>query len=186
MIGGAAALLVSLWVAAPQVEASVFAARPAVMSTGQLLGPAVRAGWTLGAVNFGLLTQLGWANEDDRAYQVQHRELRALGDVRWSYALGRGDLSVGVGAGVVHLHETRSRHQAERLSASGLSAEETGSTFGVVLAAEAGLNLSLVDPLGLVVGAGPNWSWLADTEGGWRLGWSAHLGLRVHFGGTDG
>lgn len=184
MISGVALVLLSI--TAPQLEAGVFAARPVVMSTGQVLGPAVRGGWALGLFELGVLAQLGWANEDDRAYQVVHQELRTLAQLRWTTVIGRGQLSLGLGAGTVHLLETRNRHQAERLSASGLSAQETGSTFGLLLAAEAGLDLSLVDPLGLILGAGPNLSRLAETDGGWRLGWSANLGLRVRFGGSDG
>lgn len=184
MISGVGLTLLTL--AAPQLEAGVFAARPAVMSTGQVLGPTVRGGWSLGAFELGLLAQLGWANEDDRAYQVEHQELRGLAQLGWCTTFGRGQLRLGLGAGAVHLLETRSRHQAERLSASGLSDRESGSTFGVLFAAEAGLDLSLVDPLGMILGVGPNLAWLADTDGAWRVGWSANLGLRVRFGGTDG
>ncbi len=185
MSGGLGLLLLSLSVATPRLEAGVFVARPVVLSTGQVLGPTARGVWSFGALEVGVLAQLGWANEADRAYQVEHRELRALAHLRWSFSVGRGDLGLGLGAGFVHLQETRSRHQAERLSASGLSAEETGASVGALVAAEAGLDLRLVDPLGLVLGAGPNLSWVADADG-LRLGWSAHLGLRVHFGGSDG
>jgi hypothetical protein len=159
-------------------EAGVFAARPSVLSAGQLFGPKIAGAWRGGPWSLGLRGELGFVRENDPTFEVSHTEARLLLIAAYVYALGEGELSFGAGLGGVALHEVRTRHQGDRLRMAGLDPELRAWGGGALLQGELAFRLYFYERWALSTELAPSLS-IVD---GLRPGWSLGLSLARAFG----
>ncbi len=162
------------------LSAGLSARIPARLGTGLLLGPEATVGELrpLGDV-LTLAGRVGVAlgAEDDLTWHVHHTELWLLARARAQLVLGRGRVAVALSAGLVALHEVRTRHQADRLVEAGQDTRTAAWSAGPAGTLEAELELDVIEGWGLLLAGGPSLAGLrgADTSAVW--GWGARLGV---------
>ncbi len=153
-------------------------ASPLALGTGALLGPSVAADLRLDHWRLGLRVYLGMASENDLTWDVAHTEIRAAARGGLALPWGRGELGLGLSAGVLTLLETRTRHQAERLDEAGIDTSRSAAAAGPFVALDSQVRLIVFDPWAVSLSVGPTLSWLAlgeTTE--WVVGWSGSIGV---------
>jgi hypothetical protein len=181
MVG--AALLVLNAIAQPGAQpfavfdAGVFAASPIALGSGLLIGPSLGATWRPSAFGLGLCARFGSAEEGDLVWLVQHRELRVTARAEYGHRIGRGELSLAIGAGGFLLSEMRVRHQAERLAASGFTTETSASATGGIVLLEVAIRLHFIDKWAIGVEGGPEIALRADDSIRGVLGWTTGVSL---------
>ena len=85
----------------------------------------------------------------NQSWTTVHNELRLHPQVNLATRVGRASLALTSGAGVATVYERRSRHQAERLGLSGVSADTSALRWGLELSAGASISLPLSERVGL-------------------------------------
>lgn len=185
----AACLLPSAGAAAPwTLDAGLLGARPAVLTSGQLLGASFGATrGDLGLV-FGARLTLGAAAESNLTHRLHHTEAQAQAVLgyRWPVSLAR--VAIELGAGPHFVHERRVRHQSERLRRAELEplARTTGWTLGPSANLDLVVHLYLLDDWALALRGGPRAAYVARVdEAVFRLGWATSLGVSYRFGGRQ-
>lgn len=183
----AAPLALLLLVASPdeglRLDAGLFAALPTALGSGQLLGPALGARWDLGPWSFGLKARLGFVEENDLVWQMSHTELRVSLGAAHVWRIGRGALSLGLSGGGLMIHESRLRHQAERLASAGLVTSDSALASGPFAGLDAAVRVYFYEPLWMSVEGGPTVA-LVRLEDQLRLrpGWILGISLGYAFG----
>ncbi len=159
------------------LEAGAFAGTPAVLNTGQVLGPVIAA-WYERNWAFGLRARIGFADQSDLDWQLHHTEIRfsALAGRVWE--IGRADVRIAIGAGAVVLDETRTHHQTQRLMTIGLASDSHASTVGLRTSLEAAMRLFIFGDWALLLEGGPELGWIERP--------SAGSGRRATFGVAGG
>jgi hypothetical protein len=166
----------------PIVDAGIFAGTPSILSTGQLVGPSVDAWFSTDVLRFGARGRVGLVGEDDQTFHIAHTELRAAALAALVHALGRGEVSVQLGLGGVALYEVRTRHQAERLTGSGIEAETRAWSLGPQASLEGALRLNVFEGFGVAVDGGPIVGRVGSALGTpIRVGLSASLSVSYAF-----
>jgi hypothetical protein len=146
----------------PVVEVGFFAATPAALGLGQLLGPEL-TGWLRGPWTIGARVGVGFASENDLDWSVNHIETRVAALAGYTHELGRARASLILSAGGVLVHEHRVRHQAQRMMNAGADADTRGWTNGVLASIEASLRLFVFGRYALTLHGGPDVRWLSDA-----------------------
>jgi len=169
--------------AAWAVSASLAARSPARLGTGTLLGPELTVGELRplgGPLTVAARVGLVLGAEDDLTWHVHHTELWLLARARTQLRLGRGRVGLALSAGLVALHEARTRHQADRLVQAGQATREATWTAGPAGALEAELELEVLEGWDLLLAGGPSLAGLRGTDtSAPAWGWGARLGVVV-------
>lgn len=167
--------------AAWALSAGLAARSPARLGTGTLIGPDLTVGELRpfgGPLTLAARVGVGMGAEDDLTWHVHHTELWLLARARGQLRVGRGRVGLALSAGLVALHEARTRHQADRLVQAGQATREATWTAGPAGTLEAELELEVVEGWDLLLAGGPSLAGLrgVDTSApAW--GWGARLGV---------
>jgi hypothetical protein len=165
----------SLW----RAEAGLRVGPPAALTTG--LSTGVGAGFVHGrTLAWGAAVSWSTATEHTQSFEVSHADLRfrLMGIAR--KRMGRGTVSLRLGAGGTLVHESRTRHQGERAGLEGEALESTDWRMLPAADLELVTVLRIIEPWGLVVGGGPSVVWSDGVEGAdaaLRAGWTATVGI---------
>ena len=163
----------SLWQGPVAVDAGLLLGTPAALGTGQTAG--ISAGVTgTGTLTWGARASWSRAQEDSLLWAVTHNEVRLRGMGVLQRHVGRGTIALQVAAGGTAIHESRDRHQAARLSASGTGLSTTAWSLAPGGELELAVTLRIMDEWGIAVAAGPSTHWI---DGSLQTGWVATLGV---------
>lgn len=161
-----------------ELGAGVFAARPAALEVGQLLGPAAAACWRRGPWALGLSAQLGMDTQSDPSWLVRHTELRLSLHLALLGTVGRGAIGGAVRVGGIGLFESRTRHDAARLEEAGLLSGSRGFGLGGILGVDATVRLAFYERTSVVLDAGPSVLWTSVAgQIRTRLGWQGTVSV---------
>lgn len=168
------------------LDLGLFGGLPSALNTGQLLGPSLGGAWRTGfGFHFGGQVQLGFASGATDTHQLHHTEARVQLTAGAGVQLKDALLGLELGVGGLLVHERRTRHQARRLEALGLTDDlrATGWSLGPIVSLDGVLRLFILHGWGVALRAGPTvgWSRVLEERRS-RIGWAGSVALVHHLG----
>ncbi len=168
------------------LDLGMFGGLPSALDTGQLLGPSLGGAWrTALGFNFGGQDQLGFTSGSTDTHVLRHTEARVQLTAGAGVQLEDALVGLELGFGGLLVHERRTRHQARRLEALGLTDDlrATGWSLGPIAFLDAVARLFLFSGWGVALRAGPPVGWSRDLEQRRaRVGWAGSIALVHHLG----
>jgi hypothetical protein len=162
-----------------RLDAGVFFASPTALETGILSGAASAIAWPIQSwLAVGGQTSVGFVEGSNLTYKLNQTEIQAVIVAEPYVSLGRGKLGFVFAAGVLAIHENRSRHGSMRIAAAGLEPTSSTWTSGPVLRVGPSLRLNVVHRLDFLLQTDLTYGFArVDDKFRGRLGWSGLVAI---------
>jgi len=162
-----------------RVDLGAFYSSPGALNKGMVSGALVSSALPITSwVNLGIQISAGQVEASNLTYKLEHMELHGLFTLEPSLSLGRAQLGLVLGAGVLVLNEQRSRHGAMRIAAAGLEPTTSVWTSGPAMRIGPRLRLNIVHRFDALLQTDLTYSFTTvDDEFQGRRGWSGLLAL---------